>query len=403
MRFYYKAFDKSGASQSGELEARSRELAVADLLSRGLTPTYASDRAPQQSLLDRLNSWLRARQFGGRELAQTTVELAGLLTSGFSLDEALDVASTLASTNEAKRILGQLRERVRAGEALSEALQSQPKHFPSWYQSVVKAAEATGDLSGGLSRLGAMMDRSERIKERVRSALIYPVLLLFMIGIVMAIMLTFVIPAFEPFFEDVGTELPLATRIVLGLGAFVGSYGIILLPGLLLAGVGLARLLRRPALAMKKDHWLFRTRLLFGFPQKREVGLFCRTLGSLLGQGVELQAALGSASEVTRNQALKASLERVTKAVREGATLGSELAKTRLFPEVAVRLVRLGEESGTLAPSLLRIADLYETQVDLAIERLLAILVPALTILMGLMVAGFIGSILVGLMAVTNI
>jgi general secretion pathway protein F len=267
---------------------------------------------------------------------------------------------------------------------------------------LVRAGEAAGNLTGALNRLGEMLDRSERIKEKVRSALIYPILLLVMIAVVMAVVLTFVIPAFEPFFEDMWTQLPLSTQIVLNIGGFVGAYGWALIAAFILCGIGLASLMRRPNIAIRKDRWLFSTRLLLGMPQKREVGEFCRTLGEMLSQGARLQSAFESAGDVARNLAFKAAIEEISVAVREGGRIGPELEGCGLFPDIAVRLVKLGEESGNLPQVLGRIGVLFETQVELAIERLLAILVPALTIIMGLIVAGFIGSILVGLMSVTN-
>ena len=401
--YYYKAVGADGKSRFGELDAASKEVAVADLVSQGLTPLFAGETPPRQDVRERFARFLRERSFGPRELAMVTLELGDLLAAGFSLDEALGASAELAKGAEAKARLGELQSRVRSGEALSAALKRKPKSFPAYYVGLVRAGEAAGDLAGALGRLGGMLDRSEKVKEKIRSALIYPVLLLVMIAVTMSVVLTFVIPSFEPFFEDLGTELPLATRIVLGIGGFVGDYGSLLLIGLLAAGFGLRWLLQRPAIALRRDLWLFRTRLLLGLPQKREVGEFCRTLGVMLAQGAKLQVAFESAGEVGQNRAFKAAVNEVSLGVREGAKLGPELKGTRLFPDIAVRLISLGEETGNLPQMLCRVGDLFERQVELAIDRLLAILVPVLTILMGLIVAGFIGSILVGLMAVTNI
>lgn len=401
--FYYKAVGTDGKSTFGELEAASQEMAVADLVSQGLTPLFAGETPPVQGVKERLARFFRERAFGARELAQVTLELSGLLQAGFSLDEALGASAELAKGVEAKARLGELQGRVRSGEALSAALARKPKSFPAWYVSLVRAGEAAGDLAGALDRLGGMLDRSEKVKEKIRSALIYPILLLVMIAVTMTVVLTFVIPAFEPFFEDMGTQLPLATRIVLGLGGLVEDYGFFLVLGFVVAGIGARWLLQRPAIAFRRDLWLLRTRLLIGLPQKREVGEFCRTLGVMLGQGAKLEVAFESAGGVGQNRAFKAAVSDVALAVREGGKIGPELKRTGLFPEIAVRLITLGEETGNLPQMLARVGDLFERQVELAIDRLLAILVPVLTIFMGLIVAGFIGSILVGLMAVTNI
>jgi general secretion pathway protein F len=400
--YYYKAVDHVGANHFGEMEAASREVVVADLLARGLTPVFAGNFPPTRSLRDQLNEFFRIRSFGLRELAQVTSELSGLLQAGFSLDEALGAAGDLSKRAEVGSQLQLLREKVRGGDSFSNALLSQPRIFPRWYINLIRAGEASGDMSGALERLGRMLGRSERIKEKVRSALIYPIVLLVMIAVVMGVVLTFVIPAFEPFFEDMGTQLPLSTRIVLGLGGFVATYAWALIIGFILCGVGLSVLLKKPSVALRKDHWMFTTRLLLGMPQKREVGEFCRTLGEMLGQGEPLQEAFDCAGDVVRNLAFKAAVVEISLAVREGSRIGPELERSELFPDIAVRLVKLGEESGNLSQVLGRIGVLFEMQVELAIDRLLAILVPGLTIIMGLLVAGFIGSILVGLMSVTN-
>ncbi len=401
-QFHYEARSGGGERLRGILEAGSKESAVAALLAQGLTPLRASDQPPRPDLRDRLREVLRVDRLSDTDLTSWTVEIATLLKSGFTLEQSLATTVELAERKGLKEMLTHVLEAVRKGRTFSAALAGHQDFFPEHYIGLVQAGEERGALDEALGRLGAELERRQKTREKIRSALIYPMLLLVMIAATLALVLTVVIPQFEPFFEDMGTSLPIATRIVLGLGKGVGTYWWVMVGIGLVAVFAVRWSLNQEASRQRFHGFLLKSPLLFGLPQKRAVDDFCNTLGTLLHAGVAVDQAMNSAAAAVRNEALKRAIHQAASRVSEGGRVSDQLASSGLFPPLAIRLLALGEKGGNLDDMALRVSALYSAQVETAIERALSILVPAVTILMGALVAAFIGSILAGLMSVTS-
>ncbi len=400
--YLYSAVSRSGEAQAGQLEAITRAAAVDVLLRRGMTPLDVSEKTGWlPSWVTQPITWRRA--ISASDVLAITQELATLLRAGLVLDRALNIAAALAERPAVRRLIEELIGKIRSGGAFADALRDHPHAFPSHYVSMVQAGEMGGSLPEVMLRLARLLDQAQQLKERVRSALIYPAILALMIGATLVLVITVVLPRFERLFLEAQAVLPLPTRIVLALGHLATGYGWLVVLCCAMAVAVSIRLLRAPARRLKWDAALLRRHMLGPLIAKLECARFLRTLGTLITNGIPVPMAIRVANGVFANRALQAATEGVVKSLKEGKNLSVLLAQAGVYPQLAVQLVRVGEETGRLDEMLLEAADILAGEAQTTLERLLAVLVPVLTIGMGLLVAGLIGSVLVGILSVNEL
>lgn len=336
-------------------------------------------------------------------MAVLTRDLATMLSSGLALDRALEVLVEVVDGRPLKQMISRLWSRIRGGASLADAAAAEGEVFPRYYVSMVRAGETDGSLEVVLGRLADYLDGAEAVRQRVNASLRYPLILLVMTGLSITVLLTFVLPEFEPLFEDAGEALPLLTRGVMAVGDAFRDYGafglVLLLAGLVL----LRRRLKDPAFRRRWDGRLLALPLVGPLVTKIEVGRLARTLGSLLGNGVALPQALNLTREGAGNAAIADAVERVTAAAKEGQGLAGPLLQTGRFPALAVHLIRVGEETGRLDEMLIRVADIYDAEVERTVQQLLALLVPVITIGLGAVIALIIGSVVVAIFSVNQL
>ncbi|MGF1631828.1 MAG: type II secretion system F family protein [Kiloniellaceae bacterium] len=401
--FRYKSVTGEGEVVQGRLEASDQDGAVARLHQMGHLPVRVEATAGGH-LLDLLQrEVLPARPAQGAELATLTRKLATLLKAELPLDRALELLSELTERKASRAMVERLLAALRSGSSLADALDKEAKTFPSYYRAMVRAGEIGGSLDSVLVRLADFLERAQETRGKLRSALIYPLFLLVTAGVSLAILLTFVIPAFQPMFEDAGTELPLVTQIVVGFGAFVREAWWILLLALLAIVVGLQAHLGTPVGRLWWHRQVLRLPVAGELWAKGDVARFARTLGTLLGNGVPLLQALELVREVMSNAALSAGVTAVQPDVKAGRGLAAPLAENPLFPRLLVQLLRVGEESGRLEDMLLKLADIYDHESEETMRRLLALLVPVLTLGLGALIAFIVSSILFALFSVNEL
>ncbi|MGH8152469.1 MAG: type II secretion system F family protein, partial [Rhodanobacteraceae bacterium] len=345
---------------------------------------------------------LRRKSLTGAALVEFTSQLGILLHAGLPLDRALQMLLELPEGERARRVVARIRDRVRGGTSLSHAMEEEHGVFPKLYLSMVRAGEAGGALDAALARLADYLERARRLRETVIGALVYPAFLLFGVLGSLILLLAYVLPQFVPIFNDMGVQIPLITRILMGFGSFLHAWGLLVLAAVVVAGLWTAARLRDPVVRRAFDARLLRVRVLGPLLLKVDTARLMRTLGSLLKNGVSLLAALGIARQVVSNRDLSASLEPAMEAVKGGDSLSHALAAHTGFPKLAIQIILIGEESGTLDDMLLRAADTYDGEVKSAIDKMLSALVPVLTIVMALMVAGIMMSILLPLLSLTG-
>jgi general secretion pathway protein F len=401
--FRYEAVAASGELLSGEMEATSEGELVDRLHAQGQIPVRAEPagggalaRALRQPLV------FRARR-KWPHLALMTQQLATLLQAGLSLDRVLDIAQTVTSQKVEKEALGDILERIRGGSTLADALAAQGGMFPEFYIGMVRAGEAGGSLDQTLRHLAEFLERSEASREQIKSALLYPAIVLATGCGSIAVLFAFVIPRFRPLFEDAGTALPVSARMVLGIAdIFRDDWWVLLLALAGLAAVALQQWHSAEG-RQRLDRLVLRLPVLGDLIVKSEVSRFARTLGTLLRNGVAPLGALAITNETLRNAAIRAAIATVADSVKEGKGLAEPLARLDLMPPLLIHLTRVGEETARLEEMLLKSAEIFEQEARRSIDRMLAMLVPAITIGLGALVAVVIGSILSAILSVYDL
>jgi general secretion pathway protein F len=402
-RFRYKAVSGAGDIVEGEIEARTQSGVINQLHDRGFTPIRADEvkAAGAGDLLSRdvFGSGAASR----RDIGLLTRELATLLRAGLPLDRSVEILIDLADRQMIKDLLGRVLEAIREGATLAAAMAAHERAFPTYYVSMVQAGEASGALDEVLTRLADYMERAQAARDRVTSALIYPMIVLVMAGLSVVVLLTVVVPEFKPLFEDAGAALPWPTRILVSVGDLTQTYWWAILLGLAIVIFIGRQQLRNPASRRRWDEQVLRIPLFGELARKVEVARFARIVGTLVINGVALLNALAIARHTLKNTALAAAIDDIAESLKQGRGLAEPLVQSNIFPSLALHLIRVGEETGHLEEMLLKVADIYDTEVERSTQRLLALLVPAVTIFLGLLIAAIIGSVFSAMLGVYDI
>jgi general secretion pathway protein F len=401
--FRYKAVAADGAVVEGQLEAADQQGVIDRLHAMGQIPVRAEPLGADRSQLPVAAIDQRPSRRALDLQIVLARDLANLLNAGLPLDRALAVLIDINAEPATARMLGQLREQVRSGRSLSQALAAQPRSFSPLVVNLTRAGEAGGVLGAVLGRLAEYLERSRQLRESVKTALLYPGILFLVALVSVAVLLVFVVPQFKVLFADAGRALPLSTEIVISAGEFVRHYGVLALAALVVAGFAAARALRRPALRQAWDARVLRVPLLGEVLAKAEMARAARTLGTLLANGVTLPNALAISRDTLNNRAMAAAMDRINEGVRQGQMVGALMLESGLFPRLAGQMVRIGEETGQLQSMLTKVADLYDQDVERSIKRMLAVLEPALILSMAVFIAVIIISILLGILAANEL
>ena len=400
--YQYKALNSRGETLDGQMEAASEAEVVLRLQEQGHLPVEARPAGEGGGG----RSWrtlFKPRPFSGQRLVQFTQQLATLLNAGQPLDRALTILLDLPEDEAARRTIGDIREAVRGGSPLSQALERQHGTFSRLYVNMVRAGEAGGTLQETLQRLAEYMERSRELRGKVINALIYPAILVVMVGLSLLFLLGYVVPQFAGMYESLDAELPFFTRVVLGVGELVRDWWLLLLAVPLLALLWFDRRLRNPEFRARFDEWILGTKVAGTLVARLETARLARTLGTLLRNGVPLLAALGISRNVLGNRALAADVDAAAEQVKGGSGLSPALGRGERFPRLALQMIQVGEESGALDAMLLRTADTFEQQTAQALDRMLAALVPAVTLLLAAIVMVVILAVLVPIYDLTNV
>lgn len=400
--YRYKALNARGEVLDGQMEAASDGEVALRLQEQGHLPIEA--RLASEGGGD--SAWralFKPKPFSGARLVQFTQQLATLLGAGQPLDRALTILLELPEDEAARRTIADIRDAVRGGSALSTALERQHGTFGRLYVNMVRAGEAGGSLQETLQRLADYLERSRALKGRVVNALIYPIILLVMVGLSLLFLLGYVVPQFAAMYESLDAELPWFSRIVLGIGLFVRDWWIVLVAIPALALWWFDRKRRDPAFRVRFDGWLLRQRFAGSLVARLETARLARTLGTLLRNGVPMLTALGIGRNVLGNLVLAADVEAAANEVKSGVGLSTALARGKRFPRLALQMIQVGEESGALDTMLLKTADTFDAETGQALDRMLAALVPVITIVLTLVVMVVILAVLTPIYDLTNV
>ena len=405
--YAFDAVRQSGDPVSAQLEAATEADAVERVREQGLiliriqTASAAafSSHTQNKSFLARL---LAPRKVTREQIIAFTRDLANLIAAGLPLDRAFELLVGLADTGPMAALLQDLRDRVRGGKSLSQALIEHPKHFDRLFVNMVRAGEASGTLGPVLERISEFQERSAELRSSVQSALMYPMVLVGVAVIAVFTMIFFVVPKFEATFRQFGKALPPATENLLALSHWMKDDGWMLLIGAAAIYILIRGRLRSPQGLLAWHRRKLKLPVLGDLFSKIEVARLARTLGTLLGNGVSLLPALTIVKDTVDNRALASSLEGVLVRLKAGQGFARPLMETGLYPKLAVHMVAVGEETGRLDAMLLKVAQVYDVEVNTALKRALGLMEPILILTLAVVVGGIIFALMSALLGLTE-
>lgn len=418
-RFRYIAMDAKGAEVEGVIEAGSQSQAVSALRGQGLFPTRVgevgggkaakSGAAPVRQVKvgaaggSKMPAFLKPR-VKPKQLMVFTRQLATLIEAGLPLLRGLRILLKQEKTPALREALTGMGEAVESGGTFSEALAQFPRTFDKLYINMVKAGEAGGVLDSVLGRLAEFSEKSERIKGKIKSAMTYPVVVLVAALGILTFLMVFIIPKFAEIFTDLlgGKALPPITRFVIGLSDAVAQQWYLFLG----AGFGIViifKLLKQtPRGAATLDKIKMRAPLFGSLVRKTAVARFARTLGTLMQSGVPILQALNIVRDTAGNQVVADAIQKIHDSVKEGESVAMPMEASGVFPGMVVSMVDVGEETGALPEMLVRVADGYDEEVDMAVEALTSIIEPIMIVVLALIIGTIVIAMFVPLISIVS-
>ncbi|MBN1420147.1 MAG: type II secretion system inner membrane protein GspF [Planctomycetes bacterium] len=388
--FTFEAVDKKGQKVADKVEASSKQDALAQIKRRGLRPTSVQQLAGAKGApTEKKKKFKLFNRVGRAQMTQLTTQLATLQDAGLPIVRSLRILETQQKPGRLKDILGEIAGDVEAGSSLSESLAKHPKVFDVLYVSMVRAGEAGGVLDTILQRLADFQEKSLKLRKRVQGAMYYPIAVVVVATVILAFIMTKVVPNFEKMFQDMGQDLPLMTQFLLDVSRTVQSRWYLLVGVPILLVVGYRLILRTEKGRRGIDRLKLKMPIFGPIVNKSTISRFCRTLGTLIASGVPILDALRIVRDAIGNRIIADAVDQVHGSIREGETIAEPLRASGAFDDMLVNMIDVGEETGELDKMLLKIADNYDLDVDVAVESLSSLLEPILIISMGVVV-GFI-------------
>lgn len=384
--FDYLAIDVDGRERQGLLEAADES----DARSRLARKQWVPLRLAPAAATPRSQRPLRLRT---KSLALATRQLATLV-GVTPLEEALRTMASQSGDKRLREALSRTHAGLVEGHRLSDAMGRVPGAFPPLYRAMVAAGESAGALPAVLERLAELLERQQALRGKLMTALIYPAALAVTAAAVVGALMGFVVPKVVEQFESMGRELPLLTRVVITLSDLVAAWGLLALVVAVAAGVAGAALLRRPGPRLRFDRWVLRLPLVGRLVRDVNAALMARTLATVVASGLPLMEGLAITARTVGNRALREATEGMVLAIREGGSLSAAMRRAAIFPPTLLQLASSGEDSGRLAPLLDRAADYLDREFQAFTTTLLALLEPAIIVVLGGVIAVIVLSIL---------
>jgi type IV pilus assembly protein PilC len=381
--FVCRVADANGRVYSHVEAAGTLEEARQKLADRGL---YVYSVKTRSGIVSGMFGVRKERRIGGNDFLILNQQFNTLIKAGLPILRALDLLATRATAPKLRPILTQIRDRVREGKSLSEAM-DEAGVFSKVYSTAILAGEKSGNLSGVLDYYIAYQRVSTGVKKKILGALVYPSLLIVVATVIVTYLVTVVIPKFGMLYRDIGAELPGPTKFLIAVTVDYRLYILGVIVVLLLTALGVFFWSRSEEGGMAFDRLKFRLPVLGDTLLKFQVSQFCRTLATLLTGGTPLVSALQTASESITSKLLRGTVVQATQMVREGESLHGALSSTKVMPELSLDMIEVGESSGALAPMLNSVAEFFEEEVGIRLSALVSLIEPLILIFMGLLVA----------------
>ncbi|MEM7233409.1 MAG: type II secretion system F family protein [Planctomycetota bacterium] len=393
--FAYEARDRNGQRVRDEVEAPSKDDAIKTLKAQGLRPTALKMKpggakpAKEKKKKKKGGGFKLFEKVKPTQIATFTTQLSILQDAGLPIVRSLKILESQQEEGKFKTQVGSVAEDVEGGSTFSEALSKYPKSFDKLYVSMVKAGEAGGVLDVILNRLAGFMEKSEKLRKKVKGAMIYPAVVISVAVLILVVIMIKVVPAFEKMFEDIDSALPAPTQFLITVSDLLKTYWY-LIPGIPFLLMSIVKWIGRKEKGRKAiDAFKLRAPIFGVIIKKSAVARFCRTLGTLISSGVPILEALRIVKDAIGNVVISNAIDNVHGSIREGDTIADPLRQAGIFDELLINMIDVGEETGELDKMLVKIADNYDMDVDVAVESMSSLLEPILIVGMGIMV-GFI-------------
>ena len=408
--FFYKASDRGGKVVQGSIEAVDQAAVIAHIRKMGYLPIRIDapgSKRRASSAWFNVNLDLKlANPFGGvsgKYLLSFTQELSTLIKAGLPLDRCLSIISEVTDHERLKKVADEVLKDVRGGKSLSDAFAKHPAVFNKLYISMVKAGEAGGVLDVVFERLTDFLERSQNLKSTVTNAIIYPALLISIMGLAVVILITVIVPDFVGIFDTLGQELPISIKVLLYPSNVLTGYWWLMLLAVAGLYVWFKKYSTTEAGRLRLDRAYLRIFIVKDLILKIEVARFARTLGTLINSGVPILQALAIVKEIVGNVVVASSIVRVHKEVKEGRGISAPMRADGVLPSLAVHMIRVGEETGRMEEMLMKVADTYDIEVQNAVKRFISFLEPALIVVMAVIVIAVLAPMILAIVSINDV
>ncbi|MGY8766760.1 MAG: type II secretion system F family protein [Nitrospinaceae bacterium] len=404
--FYYKATDRMGNPIEGNLEALDYQNAVVQVRGLNYFPIKVSDIKPGKNFS--VNNPLQSKglirsKLSAKDLVSTTQQLATLIESGITLDKALSILVELAEKPQTKEILSKIHKQVHSGGLFADSLAEFPKTFSNLYINMIRAGEAGGSLAPSLNSISSFLEKSEELKANIRSAMIYPAILTSVGGFAILVLFTVVIPRFSKLFDELGSALPLPTKLMLFLSSSITNHWIAIIIIFILLVSSFVYYLKNKTGRMHWDGIVLRLPLFGPLAQKIEISRFSRTMATLLSSGVAILEALSITKTILNNRVIASTMARCHQGLKEGHGLSQPLKQTGVFPPLAIHMITIGEETGNLEQMMIKVANTYDQEVERSIKQLISLIEPFMILSMALVIGFIVISMLLAIFSINEI
>jgi type IV pilus assembly protein PilC len=387
-KFTWEGKNRAGKVQKGDMEAPNEAAVNAQLRRSGIVPSKVKERGKGMDFELKL-SFMQPK-VTTKDLVVFTRQFATMIDAGLPLVQCLDILSRQQENKTFQKMLLAVKESVESGSTFADALKKHPKAFDSLYCNLVAAGEVGGILDTILNRLAAYIEKALKLKKQVKSAMTYPTTIVGIAFVVIAVILIFVIPAFEKMFADFGGSLPLPTQIVIMISNFIQSY-ILVIIGTLFASIFLFKKFYATVKGRAIVDDLALKLPVFGMLiRKVAVAKFTRTLGTMISSGVPILDGLEIVAKTAGNTTVEKAIYKVKQSISEGKTIAEPLTQSGVFPPMVCQMIAVGEQAGALDTMLNKIADFYDDEVDDAVGNITAMMEPLLMLFLGVTVGGLV-------------
>jgi len=335
------------------------------------------------------------------EVQTFTTELYALLGAGLPLDRSLNILAEITENKKMKDIISSILRSIREGSTFSDALEKHPHIFSGLYVNMIRAGEAGGVLEVVLEKLIDFLESSKELKDHIFSALIYPAILVVTGILSIIVLVTYVLPKFSVIFRDLGTQLPLPTQILIAISNFIIATWWIIILIIIVGGFAFRNYIKTEKGRYNWD--ALKIKIMGDVILKLETARFCRTLGALLRSGVPLLQAIKNAKDIVGNYVISSALDKISSGIKKGQGIAKPLSDAKIFPHLALSMIKVGEETGQLDTMLIKIADTYEKSLKVSIKRFVSFLEPALILGMGLLTGFIVISMLMAIFSITDV